>query len=115
MTPPPLGYELRLEPRGPGGNRKATEITTTREVPVASLQENCTATIDRLAREFHGEVVQHFRRNLPRVQLLRATVDCVQPPDDLSGLAPDATVEVTLRAICLCRRKPVATRKAATY
>lgn len=111
VAPDPLGYELRLEPRGPGGSRKASEITTTRHIPTHALRENCTSTIDRLAREFHSEVVEHFQRNLPRVQLLRATVDCVNPPTDFSNTAPGATVEVTLRAICLCRRKPDIGRK----
>ena len=112
-TPAPLGYELRLEARGPGGNRKASEITTTRNIPLEELQENCTATLDRLAREFHNEVVEHFRQNLPRVQLLRATVDCVNPPLDLTRFAAGETVEITLRAICLCRRKPDRARKSA--
>jgi hypothetical protein len=105
---------LRIEPRGPGGNRKVSEITTTLRVPVHALRDNRTMTLDRLAREFHQEVREHFRKNLPQVQLVRATVDRTSPIGDLTTANADASIEVTLRATCVCRRRPNAGRRSST-
>jgi len=110
-APADQDVELRLEPQGSSKSRKISEITVTRVIPAHVVQENGTAVVDGLAREFHQEVAQHFRQNLPRVQLLRATIDCFQNTNGTEPVEPREDIEITLRATCLSRRKPPTKRK----
>lgn len=102
-----LGGGQSLEFRGPGGNKTMTEITSEERVPLRDLQANWTGTIEPLVQKFHHQVIDHFKKNITHVKLMRATIECLSKPNHFIGRKGDDVVEIRLCAVCLCTLKPL--------